>query len=360
MKAGYSLFAKPWVQAPSSTRVRDGLGPYFNATSCMSCHPALGRGAPPGVFHQNDPALLFKVEPHTGSSINPDFGEQISPYGVQGLDGEASVVTNFNHSRKPIYSIKDKNLSKEFYLSPRIAPHVAGLGFIELISDEEIIKNTSNGGTPSILKDGSIGRFGWKASTSKVRSQIAAALRNDMGITNSLNPTQPCTSVQFECLSYPDGTDIEGVEISDKLLGYMVEMLRNTLPPKRKKMNISSLKGEKIFASIGCNNCHRADYQLANGQKISPYSDFLLHDMGEELSDPSPSRKAKQWKTPPLWGLGSQKETVAHMRLLHDGRAKGINDAINWHGGEAKNSKNKWLMLSDEEKNQLKDFLLTL
>lgn len=108
MKAGYSLFSKPWVQAPSSTRVRDGLGPYFNATSCMSCHPAMGRGAPPGVHHPNDPALLFKVVSHQGHEDHPFYGKQISPYGVQGLQREAKVLIRFSDFK---YDLKSPSYS---------------------------------------------------------------------------------------------------------------------------------------------------------------------------------------------------------------------------------------------------------
>jgi CxxC motif-containing protein (DUF1111 family) len=358
VKAGYSLFSKPWVQAPSSTFIRDGLGPQFNATSCISCHSAMGRGAPPGVLHKNDPSLIFKVLPHKDNTIIESiFGAQISPNAIQGVKTEASISKNNDFN----YVLKHSSygpLEQEFYLSPRISPHLAGLGIIEKIKESELIINSNNGGIINYLKDGSIGKFGWKADHSRLESQIAAAFRNDMGITNHLFPTESCSNSQTKCLTQLSGNNHEGVEISKKHLSFVVELIQSIKPPKRIFFkNISA--GKKIFKEIGCTSCHRSEY-IVDGLIYSPYSDFLLHDMGDFLADKSNNKNARLWKTPPLWGIGSMRKVNGHTRLLHDGRAKSIEEAILFHAGEATDEKSHYLNLTAKEKKIILDFIKSL
>lgn len=328
IKVGFSLFAKPWVQAPSSTKRRDGLGPYFNAVSCMSCHQGMGRGAPPGVLHDRDPALVLKA---ANDEFLEAFGAQLNPRSLPGLKEEG-----WHENVKGA--------------SGRIAPHVAGLGYLELIPEEEILKNLQSGG----LKGE--GRFGWKAQHGSIRIQVADAFFNDMGITSSLHPENYCHVDDLKCFEMPDGADEEGVEIRDDHLDMVVEMIQSIEAPKRLGEN---KRGEEIFSKINCNHCHRKTYEI-DGKEISPYTDLLLHDMGARLSDPGNSPLKNYWRTPPLWGLGSQRLVNGHERLLHDGRANGIREAILLHGGEADSSKNKFLELTESEKEELERFLRTL
>ncbi len=367
IKAGLSLFAKPWVKAPSSTHLRNGLGPNFNAVSCMSCHLGFGRGAPAGVIHPLDPSLLFKVM----GSESP-YGSQIQDQSIQGVTPEARVVTRWeqlpNGLTKPHYLLSQEQfgpLREDQFLSPRIAPHLAGLGYLDQISDNEILKNQTNGGKAHMI-NGRVGRFGWKADKIDLRHQVAAAFQGDLGITSSQFPEQPCTSEQHECLDSPSGVE-EGhqFEISEKHLNFVVELMAGIEKPKRQRerLDINSInRGEKIFNSINCQSCHRADYELEDGTLFSPYTDLLLHDMGDELADTkiSVDPLARQWRTPPLWGLGSQKLVNGHLRLLHDGRANGVEEAILWHGGEANESRLKYGLLSINDKADLINFILSL
>ncbi len=368
IKAGYSLFAKPWVQPPSSTLLRNGLGPHFNAVSCMSCHPALGRGAPPNELHPMDPALLFKVE----GSESP-YGTQIQPQSVLGVEVEAEIEVKYfeikfeNYSLlSPRYALKNEKhgaLEDDQYLSPRIAPHLAGLGALEKISEADIKANLKNGGQ-LILIDGKIGRFGWKADKVSLRHQVAAAFQGDMGITSSWFPKQPCTDDQLDCLAAPTGVEPEHeYEISDQHLDYVVELMAAIEAPKRQWNHADKLqiaRGETLFKSINCNSCHRESYEIENAGTISPYTDLLLHDMGDALADQGNLKKARLWRTAPLWGIGHQELVNGHTRLLHDGRARNIEEAILWHDGEALDSQIQFKKLKENDKKDLIQFLKSL
>lgn len=344
IKVGYSLFAKPWVQAPSSTKRRDGLGPHFNATSCISCHQGMGR---------SENSLLFKS---ASKELLEKFGPQISPKALPHLKEEAilALKTPPIIGRKVLYTFEGE-VQK---VSPRIAPHVAGLGFLEKISDHEIRKNLSNGGTLSIVRK-QLGRFGWKADQENLVAMVAGAFSNDMGITSFLYPNEQCTDFDEECLHSQNGADEEGVEIKRDHLLMVVNLIRNIEPPKPLVENIRDLKGHRIFKKINCQSCHRIQYEV-DGKDIFPYTDLLLHDMGEALSDNSDLPNRSLFRTAPLWGLGSQVIVNGHNRYLHDGRAKSLEEAILWHGGEAENSRENYEKLSNEERQELIQFLSKL
>lgn len=329
IKVGYSLFAKPWVQAPSSTIRRDGLGPHFSATSCISCHRAMGRA------HPDDLGLVIK----SGSQkLIHDFGNQITPFALPHLIPEG---------------IQENNVSK------RIAPHLAGLGHIELISDSDIIENSkNNGGIISYTDSLKIGRFGWKAEHATIETQVAAAFNNDMGITSYLFPHENCTPQDLACLNSPTGADEEDVEIRKDHLLMVVKLMRSIKAPQSVK-NIGNSVGETLFNQANCQSCHRPSYQVA-GKIIYPYTDLLLHDMGDKLADNTTLKNNRLWKTPPLWGLSHQRRVNGHTRLMHDGRAKNISDAIKLHDGEALPSKQSFLNFSPDEQKQLIQFVESL
>ncbi|MCR9204274.1 MAG: hypothetical protein NXH75_06845 [Halobacteriovoraceae bacterium] len=323
IKVGYSLFSKPWVQAPSSTKRRDGLGPHFSAVSCISCHPAFGRGAPPGVLHKSDPALIHKA---ASPEMLKQFGDQITTRSLPGLDPEATI----RELKSPLLKT-----------SPRIAPHLAGLGYLEKIE----------------IPHEQYGRFGWKADKVDLRHQVAAAFSGDMGITSSLFPKENCQDL--DCLAFIDGADEEGVEIRDDHLDMVVKLIRNIAPPKPRLEFPKQHPGFKVFKKVNCQSCHRPTHKV-EGTQIHPYTDLKLHDMGRKLADNSSLPNASLWRTPPLWGLSSQKLVNGHMRLLHDGRAKGIKEAILLHGGEAKGSRENFQYLTHLEQQDLLNFLSNL
>ncbi|PIK15256.1 di-heme oxidoredictase family protein [Halobacteriovorax sp. JY17] len=386
VKAGFSLFAKPWVAAPSSTRVRDGLGPHFNATSCMSCHSRMGRGNPLRSDGSLDHSILFRVSTGNTSERGPVpdaiYGLQLQGKSLIQIEREAEVSVHYTSIsgtypdgttyslRKPSFNFSKLNygpFDSLIHISPRTSPILAGLGFIDAISKEDIlsqvdefdldrdgISGRANYSWSASKNKLMVGRFGHKANVPTLLDQIAGALQGDMGITSSLAPLENCGELQLECHSILNGGE---PEISDDHIGFIHLLLKSIAPPKVEVVKSEDF-GRKIFSKIGCVKCHTANYAV-RGREVSPYSDFLLHDMGEELADNREDFKAtgREWKTAPLWGLGSLKKVNGHTNLLHDGRARNVEEAILWHGGEASKTREKFKALSKKERSSLLKFL---
>jgi CxxC motif-containing protein (DUF1111 family) len=220
-----------------------------------------------------------------------------------------------------------------------------------------------------------IGRFGWKANVGSIVHQTAGAFRGDMGITSALFPAETCTPTQTDCLRAPHGNHGNAPEIDDKTLGDVVFYESTLAPPARRKPDDPQvLQGQRLFAQADCSSCHRPSYvtgaglfpaltsRALNTQQIWPYTDVLLHDMGEGLADGRPDFAAtgRQWKTPPLWGIGLIKDVNGHTTLLHDGRARGVLEAILWHGGEAGGSQQKVIKMSKQDRAALVKFVESL
>ncbi len=395
---GRSFFTIPWVEAPSATTARDGLGPLFNANSCISCHPSNGRGT---LFNKDgfeSRALLSKLSIKATASKEhqeflkyrgfiPDtiYGGQLSINAIHGIDFEGRVKVDFDEIEvlfsdgekqillKPKYSLENLNygvISKDTNISYRIAPTLNGMGLIELISDEDILKNVDENDNNSdgisgranyvysnITKKEELGKYTWKASVSFLKEQIAAAASNDMGITTSIFPFENCTKAQQKCNDAPKARD--KIDLPDDRLDaidYYLKNIKSYTPKVTKEFE----EGLEIFEQISCSKCHVSSFETNKGFKVYPYSDFLLHDMGEDLSDGRSEFKASEdeWRTAPLWGLALHEKINAEKpRLLHDGRARTFQEAILWHGGEAKNAKENYMNLPKEKREKLIKFL---
>ena len=212
------------------------------------------------------------------------------------------------------------------------------------------------------------GRFGWKAGQPTVKQQVASAFAGDMGITSSLFPEQPCTNKQTKCISAPSGGN---PEVSNEFLDFVTFYSKTLAVPARRNTDDEEAKqGEKLFQQVGCNSCHietlytgvDKDFPELSTQKIHPYTDLLLHDMGAGLADKFGEFEAEgsEWRTPPLWGIGLIRTVNGHTNLLHDGRARNIEEAILWHGGEAELSRTRYISLSKIQREQLLKFLNSL
>lgn len=408
---GNSFFKRNWVEAPASTQARDGLGPHFIARSCGGCHVQDGRGAPPDFTKGlSDPpvALLMRLsvpgtDAHGGPRPEPVYGDQFNNAAVQGVKPEGEVAMRWQpvHGRfadgtpytlqKPLYSFRKLNygpLAKEVMTSPRIAPHLIGMGLLEAIPEAEIERNVRDQaaaagpvkGMPNRVWDAfaqkeMLGRFGWKANVATLAHQTAGAFHGDIGITSTPFPQETCTPTQKDCLAAPRGGKQGQPEIDDDTLGNIVFYQAALAPPARRNINDAQvLQGQRLFAQAQCVACHRPSYVTAQapfpglsskalqGQRIWPYTDLLLHDMGEGLADGRPDFLAngRQWKTPPLWGIGLIRDVNGHTRLLHDGRANGVLEAILWHGGEAQSSQQQVLKMNKAERAALVKFVESL
>ncbi|MDL2336606.1 MAG: di-heme oxidoredictase family protein [Pseudomonadota bacterium] len=409
---GNSFFRRNWVQAPSSTTARDGLGPHFIARSCGGCHVQDGRGAPPDAKRgtpEQPVALLMRLsipgaaEPTAGVKPDPVYGDQFDNASVQGVRPEGEVTIRHTPVRgrfadgtaytlsRPLYGFRNLAygpMARGVMVSPRIAPQMIGVGLIEAIPEVEILRNASDQaaaggavrGVPNRVWDAyagqpMIGRFGWKANVASIVHQTAGAFRGDMGITSALFPTETCTPTQTDCLQAPHGNHGNAPEIDDKTLGDVVFYESTLAPPARRQPDDPQvLQGQRLFAQAECSSCHRPSYvtgaglfpaltsRALNAQQIWPYTDVLLHDMGEGLADGRPDFAAtgRQWKTPPLWGIGLIKDVNGHTTLLHDGRARGVLEAILWHGGEAGGSQQKVIKMSKQDRAALVKFVESL
>lgn len=411
---GNSFFKRNWVQAPASTTARDGLGPHFLARSCGGCHVQDGRAQPPDFHNPLAPqpfaGLLLRLsvpgtDAHGGPKHEPVYGDQFNTMGVHGVQGEGEVHLRYERIEgqyadgspytleKPRYHLRNLAygpMAPDVMVSPRIAPQVIGLGLLEAIPETEILANAqaqaaSTGpikGQPNYVWDAYaermvLGRFGWKANVGSLAHQTAGAFLGDIGIISSRFPQQTCTPAQKDCLAAPNGNakGQQGVEIEDYALDDVI-FYQSTLAPaaRRNAQDEGVLRGEALFHAAQCAQCHRPSYRTStalfprlsspalSGQDITPYTDLLLHDMGEALADGRPDFAAngRQWRTPPLWGIGLLPAVNDHQRLLHDGRARGVAEAILWHGGEAEAAREQFRHLPAPDRAALVQFVESL
>jgi CxxC motif-containing protein (DUF1111 family) len=404
---GNSFFKRNWVEAPASTKARDGLGPHFIARSCAGCHFNDGRGAPPKPGEQPVSLLLRLSVPGVGARggvvPEPAYGDQFNNFAVRGVKPEGKVVISHREVSgrfadgeaytllAPSYGFRDLGygpMARDVLASPRVAPQIIGVGLLEAIPEAEILANAREQarrgdaikGVPNRVWDAPggrvmLGRFGWKANVATVAHQTAGAFNGDIGVTSPVFPDEGCTAVQKDCLAAPRGAQGKAPEIDDKTLGDVIFYQATLAPPARRSLDDPQvLKGQKLFTDAQCAACHRPSYVTAGGphpqfsskalegQRIHPYTDLLLHDMGEALADGRPDGLAqgRQWKTPPLWGVGLIQDVNGHTRLLHDGRARDVLEAILWHGGEAEASRERVLRMTRPERDALVKFVESL
>lgn len=397
---GNSFFTQNWVTAPSSTTGRDGLGPLFNAQSCSGCHLRDGRGRPAASAEGTTGFLLRLSVPGSdlfgGPAPHPTYGTQFQPLAILGVPNEGGFSIAYEPVpgtfadgtpymlQRPSYTIAGAyGPIDDALVSPRVAQQLCGMGLLEAIPAFEILANQHipNGdgvsGRANYVHDVALnatvlGRFGWKANEPSVRQQTAGAFNGDIGITSSLFPSDQCTSAQHDCLDAINGNDPgNAFELAPQTLDN-VAFYTATLgvPVRRNAQDPTVLKGKALFTAAGCATCHRPAYvtgasaispALAH-QRIFPYTDLLLHDMGPGLADGRTDHLAdgNEWRTPPLWGIGLFQTTNGHTRYLHDGRARDLTEAILWHGGEGAAAQERFRNMTASERQALLAFLHSL
>ena len=415
-KLGNALFKKLWVSSPTSTLASDGLGPLFNARSCESCHLREGRGHPPEGGERSQ-SFFFRLArpPKTPDEQkqladyqvlnfpDPVYGAQFQDLAVPGLAGEGTASVSYSakqivlaggdkvNLRVPQYAAKGLNygpLDPSTTLSPRIAQQMPGMGLLEAIPEAEILANAdpddkdhdgisgkANYVRESVSGKLMLGRFGWKAQNPTVRDQAAAAFSGDIGIStpDHQNPYGDCTAAQTACLKMPNGVQkkLGNSEAPDPILDLITFYTQNVaVPERRDESDAAVLSGKALFYKSGCTACHTPKFVTSRDvdekqhqfQLIWPYSDLLLHDMGEGLADEQQVGDAngRDWRTPPLWGIGLTKTVNGQEAYLHDGRARTLEEAILWHGGEAQKSRDLYMNMKREDRQRLLRFLESL
>lgn len=375
---GRELFTAEWVAAPGSRPLLDGLGPLTITSACSQCHFVSGRTPSLEANGEVGLGLLFRLGDAFGNH-DPYYGGQLQTSATAG-NSEGHVSWQFDESNTPVFTLTTNQveLSEGINLGPRLSPQLVGIGLLNLISETDILSyedenDSDNDGISGrahwrmINDQKTLGRFGWKAMQPSLKHQSAGAFQQDMGLTTRLNPDEPCTPLQTICNDQPSGGS---PEVSDDSLAAINDFLTLLAVPARRINDQQEFnQGSKIFNDIGCAQCHQPTfttphsnkYPLLANQLIYPYTDLLLHDLGEELSDQVKEGNAnpREWRTPPLWSLGLI-EAVEGSRFLHDGRAATIEEAIRWHGGEAFASKNNFVALSTSDQKVLLSFLRSI
>lgn len=392
---GDAQFEAVFVTAPAE--INSGVGPVFNNNSCIACHPRDGRAPFPNNINQFSGFFLRSsiegTDLHGGPNPVPGFGVQLQNHAIFGHDPEVQfgityedIVETFADGtqitlKKPIYSIASSYITMptNAMFSPRLAPPVFGLGLLEAIPESSILAqediNDVDGdgisGKANYVWDPEtqstkLGRFGWKANTASILVQSAGAYVEDMGVTSPLFPNETGSN-------QANGQDglTDDPEITQEILDQVTLYCRTlAVPAPRNIERLSVQQGAAIFEEIQCAACHTpqqksgafASIPAISNQTFYPYTDMLLHDMGEDLADGRPDFEAdgNEWKTRPLWGIGLTQLINGHTDFLHDGRAKNITEAILWHGGEALKAKENFKALNATERQALLDFINSL
>lgn len=375
------------VENPVFTELVGKAGPRYVNESCSGCHERNGRAVPNAPGQPLD-KWIFKVADANGNP-HPHLGRVLQPKTVGGVlsEGVPSIAfwSESNGLRSPNYQFSGPTPDR---FSARIAPAMVGMGLLEAIPESAILGNENPDGSgisgranhviDPVSGEIRLGRFGWKAGTSSVKHQVAAALNTDMGVMTAMLPDPDCGSSQVDC-------GASGAELSETHINNLVKYVSLLgVRPQRNYNDATVQDGKTLFNTIGCTGCHTPTWQTSafhplaelRNQTIHPYTDLLLHDMGPELADNLGEGLASgsEWRTPALWGLGSSACVTGGMTnagqgaqvcipahgYLHDGRARTIEEAILWHGGEGQASTENYQALSDPQKQNLLRFLESL
>jgi CxxC motif-containing protein (DUF1111 family) len=418
---GRGLFRRLWVTAPASTQAADGLGPLYNARSCMACHPGNARGAAPTMLLNESGyavgELLLRIDVPAQNNkqrqqladfeINnvpePNYGIQMQDSAIPGHLAEFKLSLEYEYIpvsfpdgmvvnlRKPTYSMTQLAygpLHNDARISPRVPPQMIGLGLLEAIDEREIIKQEDPfdkdedgiSGRANLVwsheyTKTTLGRFGYKAGMPSINQQVQSAFSIDLGLSVPLykSAAGDCALQQKHCREAPNGNSMQydNLEANQNIVDLVnLYVSYISVPPRRDTDNTDIKKGEKIFHQIGCQKCHTPHYVTSNNaleklnrnKEIEPYTDLLLHDMGVGLADKRPEGKATgvEWRTAPLWGIALNEQVNNQSHYLHDGRAQSVLEAILWHGGEAQLQRDAVINLDQNERKKLLTFLESL
>lgn len=394
MREGKVLFMRDWAAH------EEGLaGPLTNAAGCGSCHFKDGRGRPLPDVGPEAPLLVRLSVPAKDAPAGhhePVYGVQLNDRGTADVPAEGTVQVTYTDVkgtyadgtpytlRQPRYRINQLGYGKlapGVMLSPRIPSQLFGLGLLAAIPDEAIhaladaddrdgdgVSGRPNRVVSVHSGKAELGRFGWKANQPTLEQQVASAFSEDLGLTSPFYPESNCTAKQEGCMTR---VAAKGPALSRHVLERTTLYLRLIgVPARRDVLEPTVMKGQVLFQQVGCAACHQREFttgtvedvpELSN-QRIRPYTDLLLHDMGPELADGRPDGEASgtEWRTPPLWGLGLLETVNRQVRMLHDGRARSFEEAILWHGGEGARARERFKALGKAEREALVAFLRSL
>ncbi len=398
---GNRIFNTNWTAASDAKTGFDGLGPLYNRASCAACHMRDGRGQPPNDATKSSAqpplSMLIRISiagnvVHGAPKPVPGYGLQINDQALPGLTPEASVALTWHELpgtygdgenfslRAPTIKLRKSGygtLPANILTSARVAPAVFGLGLIEALSDASILalvdpndvnKDGISGRANTVysrqMRAMALGRYGWKANVATLTDQTQDAALFDIGLSSAHYPQQNCEPEQIACRRAKTGS---GPELSRAFTEKLTRYVQMLGVPKPRPATLESTRGEALFRDFQCAACHivssttstHSSLSYLRNQVFQPYTDLLLHDMGEGLSDHRPDFAASgaEWRTAPLWGIGLIPDINGHSFYLHDGRARGIAEAFLWHGGEAQSAKERFRNASSADRKALIAFV---
>ena len=390
---GRQVVRERWVVSPSPFGSW-GRGPTSNGESCSDCHPRNGRGVPPETPGEAAVSAILRLSlpgfSATGAAPpHPRYGSQLQHQGILGqvpAEGEFTVQWRETVRRYPdgdivwlrfpqivTRALAFGPLEPGTAMSMRVAPPLAGLGLLESVAESWLEQRAAVSGRLNRLREsrtgpGRAGRFGWKATQPDLRAHAAHAFFEDLGITSDVHPGQNCTDVQEACRAAPESTQPEVA--SGKLDAAVFYLRALEAPAARPADRADTLRGAILFEAAGCGTCHSREVPLGDSAMapaygrnvIQPYTDLLLHDMGEDLADGLREHLAgaADWRTAPLWGIGMADTVTPRARYLHDGRARTLEEAVLWHGGEARSSRQRFERFDRDDRHALLAFLRSL
>lgn len=407
---GHEHFHEAWVVAPDMSGVW-GLGPTFNEDRCSKCHEKNGRARAPAGEREPMRGMLVRLsvpgkDAQGAPRPHPNYGDQLNDRSIPGVAAEGRAIVRYQDKpvqfgdggvatlRVPDIEFADLQfgpLGEDIQASPRVAPAVFGLGLLEAVPEPQILaiakaqEQHGVSGRPNYVWDyendrRALGRFGWKANQPSLRQQVASAFLGDIGATSWIFQQENCPGLQTVCRDLPSAVRCGGQggctgqyrpEVVPSRLSNLTLYLQALAVPARRDVDDPEvMRGEKLFERARCALCHvpelttgaKTALRSAANQVIRPYTDLLLHDMGEDLADGRPDFDAggREWRTAPLWGLGLLAAVSGHTELLHDGRARNVAEAILWHGGEALDSREAFRAMPKADREALVRFVNSL
>ncbi|MFI5043931.1 MAG: di-heme oxidoredictase family protein [Acidimicrobiales bacterium] len=368
-------------EPPGSPAHVDATGPTFVQSACMTCHVD---GTEPEPVESPGPGRVVKVADANGAAVgapHATLGHQLQDRSTDGsptegnlairwerLDGTLADGTAYQLQR-PLGRVTDEpgGASAAPAISLRVAPPLLGLGLLEAIprADLDASADPDDADHDGISGQVPRGRFGWKATQPTVRSQTVSALSIDMGVTTGEAP-DPCNDRPSGCVATPGPRPELWGQPFDDLLLYTEAI---AVPRARDLSGPEQQRGAQVFTAAGCAACHAPTQKsgtapiAANANRtIHPYSDLLLHDLGPGLDDGvgEPGASTAEWRTAPLWGIGLRDDVYGGGHYLHDGRARSIEEAILWHGGEAAGARDRYAASGEDDRQALLTFLRAL
>ncbi len=403
---GQRVFDAVWEEGPGGVQpTLEGLGPLFNRRACRECHEGNGKGQPPENVGDPMKSILVRMSvpgtnAHGGPKNVPNYGDQLQNMAVPGIAAEGQAIFTYEEIpgkfgdgtpyslRKPTVEFVNMaygDLPADTMASARVAAPVIGLGLLANVPEATLraladpddangdgISGHVNWAWDANSQRMAVGRFGWKANVPSLRHQNAGAALGDMGLTSPVFGTDLCESVQKDCLASAAEKKEIGVdpEILDSFFSALeIYMLLLAVPEQRGADEPAVQRGEALFRGVGCSNCHmptlitgKSGWKGLSEQEIHPFTDLLVHDMGEGLADNRPDYAAtgSEWRTAPLWGVGLTYDVGRFHFYLHDGRARSLSEAILWHGGEAEPKREAFRNMPKAQREDLLAFLGSL